>query len=324
MNADVRKLFRAERGFDPLELFGMRKDAASQRTFLDFRRDLAARMEQEWVEVLESARTRKPDLDLVLTHVDDRVDKEMPDAIGADASRTLAMLEKHNFTFLVEDPATVWHLGAQRYKGIAEGYRALTSHREKLAIDLNIVDRYQNVYPTKQQTGTELLQMVHQAAANFQQIALYFENSLLAPDLKLLPAAAATVTRTQAVGRKTVVESVRGFGLHWRGPAIVDGQDWPAADDETLWFPAGAHSVEPGPNRIGPRLLYLDGELRAARSMDAKTLEFSYRSTARAIALFDRCPLKLQIDGADVSLMKAGAATVLLPRGQHLVSIVTE
>jgi hypothetical protein len=40
-------------------------------------------------------------------------------------------------------------------------------HTEKLAIDLNIVDRYQNVYPTKQQTGTELFELVHQAAATF-------------------------------------------------------------------------------------------------------------------------------------------------------------
>ena len=52
--------------------------------------------------------------------------------------------------------------GAERDRVIAERYEALTSRREKLAIDLNIVDRYQNVYPTKQQTGTELFQLVHQ------------------------------------------------------------------------------------------------------------------------------------------------------------------
>ena len=44
MNHDVRKLFQAERGFDPIELFGARKDAASERAFLDFRRGLAARL----------------------------------------------------------------------------------------------------------------------------------------------------------------------------------------------------------------------------------------------------------------------------------------
>ena len=55
------------------------------------------------------------DLDLVLTHVDDRFDTGMRDAIGADAARVLPLLDTRSFTFLIEDPATVWHLGAQRY-----------------------------------------------------------------------------------------------------------------------------------------------------------------------------------------------------------------
>ena len=324
MNDEVRKLFQAERGFDPIELFGSRKDAASVAAFLGFRRDLAARIEEEWVGVLESVRRTRPDLDLVLTHVDDRFDKDISDAIGADASRALALLEKSNFTFLIEDPATVWHLGAERYKAIAESYHRLTSHRDKLGIDLNVVDRYQNVYPTKQQTGTELFQLVHEAGANFQHVALYFENSLLAPDWRLLPMAAAAVIRAESVGRKTVVESARGVGVHWKGPALVDGQMWPAADDETVWLPGGAHSVEHASSQSGPRLLHLNGELRSARVVDVKTLEFSYRSTSRAIALLDRRLQKIQIDGTEASVSMAGNATVLLPRGQHLVSIITE
>ena len=324
MNDDVRRLFRADRGFDPLELFGIRKDAASVAAFLGFRRDLAARMEEEWVGVLESVRRTRPDLDLVLTHVDDRIDKDISDAIGADSSRVLGLFEKKNFTFLIEDPATVWHLGAQRYRAIAESYQSLTSHQEKLAIDLNIVDRYQNVYPTKQQTGTELFQLVHQAASNFQRVALYFENSLLAPDWRVLPAAAAGVVHTETIGRKMVVESARGVGVRWKGPALVDAQLWPAADDEVVWLPAGSHSLEPAPSQGGPRLLYLNGELRAGRIVDANRIEFSYRSTARAIALLDHRIRSIELDGANANPSMAGTATVLLPRGQHLVNITTE
>jgi hypothetical protein len=324
MNDDARKLFRAERGFDPLKLFDARTDAASAAVFLGFRRDLAARMEEEWLGVLESERRRKPDLDLVLTHVDDRFDKNISDAIGADANRALALQEKHNFTFLIEDPATVWHLGPQRYQVIAEKYQALTNRREKLAIDLNIVERYQNVYPTKQQTGTELFQLVHQAVANFSHVALYFENSLLAPDWNLLTSAAAAVTRIDSVGRKTVVESPHGVGLHWRGPVMVDGQNWPAADDETVWLPPGPHSIEPGSSQKGPRLVHFNGELRAARYVDSRTVEFSYQSTARAMALLDRPVERVQIDGAEADRLAAGRATVMLPRGQHLVNILTK
>jgi hypothetical protein len=324
MNADVRAQFQQQAGFDPMDLFSTRKDAASQRLFLDFRSDLARRMQQEWLGELESVRQEKPDLDLVLTHVDDRFDTGMKDAIGADAARVLPLLDGHAFTFLIEDPATVWNLGAQRYQTIAERYLPLTPHRDRLAIDLNIVDRYQNVYPTKQQTGTELFQLVHSAAANFQRVALYFENSLLAPDLGLLPSAAATVEHIGWSGDKLTVQSVSTIGIPWQGAALVDGHLWPVSDDDTLWLPAGIHSVERTTAAGSVRLLRLNGELRTARGMGAAGLEFSYRSEARAIAVLDRAPLEMSIDGIARRLVMAGRTAVLLPRGEHLVTIKTE
>ena len=324
MNDDVRALFRQQAGFDPLELFGARRDAASLRAFLDFRAALTRQMQEEWLGEMERVRHDKPQLDLVLTHVDDRFDTGMRDAIGADAARVLPLLASHSFTFLIEDPATVWNLGAQRYQAIADRYRSLTPYSEKLAIDLNIVDRYQNVYPTKQQTGTELFQLVHQAAISFQRVALYFENSLMPPDLNLLSSAAANVTRIEHVGAKTVVESVNGIGLPWKGPAIVDDLPWPVVDDETVWLPPGAHAVEQGRGAPGPHLVRLNADLQDARSAGATGLEFSYQSAARAIAVFDRRPIKLLIDGADEPLQFAGPTTILLPRGQHVVTMTSE
>jgi hypothetical protein len=215
-------------------------------------------------------------------------------------------------------------LGAQRYQAIAERYRPLTPYTEKLAIDLNIVDRYQNVYPTKQQTGTELFELVHQAATNFQRVALYFENSLLPPDLNLLPSAAAKVSRIERVGAKTVVESANGVGLPWKGSAMVDNLPWPVADSETLWLPSGAHAVEPGKDLPGLHMVRLNAELQAARRVGANGVEFSYESSARAIAVFDRRPLKLLLDGTDEALQFAGPNTILLPRGQHIVTITSE
>jgi hypothetical protein len=324
MNDDVRVLFQKESGFDPIEIFGARKDGASRTAFLDFRSELARRMQEEWIAELEVARRQKPHLDLVLTHVDDRLDTGMRDAIGTDAGRVLPLLDTHAFTFLIEDPATVWHLGPQRYQSIAERYRALTPHRDKLAIDINIVDRYQNVYPTKQQTGIELSQLVHLAAGNFQRVALYFESSMLPLDLKLLPSAAATVTRIEKIGPKTIVDSASGVGLPWKGLAMVDGQLWPAADEDTVWLPAGPHSVEPTDRSPGVRLVRLNADLKAARAVNATTIEFSYQTTARAIAILDRPPRRTEIDGAEEPLQRAGPNTILLPRGQHVVTITTE
>lgn len=250
----------------------------------------------------------------------------MPDAIGADATRVLALLEKSNFHVfdLIEDPATVWHLGAQRYSAIAESCRGLTSHRDKLAIDLNIVGRYQNVYPTKQQTGTELFNWCIRPRRIFSRSLSASRNRFWRPIGRCTGDWGRGDPYRDPVDRKTVVESARGVGVHWKVPALVDGQIWPAADDETLWLPGGAHSIEPAPSRRGPRLLYSNGELRSARIVDGKAIEFSCRSSARAIALVDLRPQKIQIDGTEAIVSMAGQATVLLPRGQHLVNIITE
>jgi len=55
MNDDVRTLFQKQSGFDPIEIFGARKDEASRRAFLDFRSELVRRMQEEWIAELEAA-----------------------------------------------------------------------------------------------------------------------------------------------------------------------------------------------------------------------------------------------------------------------------
>jgi hypothetical protein len=323
MNDDVRALFHKQGGFDPLELFGSRKDAASRRLFLDFRRSLVRKMQSEWIDELEAIRQRKPDLDLVLTHVDDRFDPRMQDAIGADTAKVLPLLEKHRFTFLVEDPATVWNLGAERYAAIAGQYRALTSREGELGVDVNIVERYQDVYPTKQQTGVELFELVHAAAASFARVALYFEASLLPADLPLLPGAAAAVRGVEESGGGIRIDTPVPVGVAWHGAARVDGHAWPAWDGETVWVPAGVHTVE-GCEAAGPRLLRLNGELKGARVAASAEIEFTYASTGRAIAVLDRAVRSVRVDGVAEQARLAGPNAVLLPGGQHLVTIGTD
>ncbi len=310
-------------GWDPIEIYGSRKDAASLRTFLDFRADLVRQMQEEWMAEIEKCRGFRPDLDIVLTHVDDRFDAGMKDAIGADAERVLPMLKTRDFTFLIEDPATVWNLGPQRYPEIAKRYAPLTPKPERLAIDINVVDRYQDVYPTKQQTGTELFELVHLASAAFPRVTLYFENSILRPDLALLPSAAAVVNRVERVGQKTVIDAPYGVGIPWHGQALVDGKTWPALSESTLWLPAGTHSVEPGTKSPSAHLLDFNGTLQGAEARSDRRIDISYTSSSRAVALLDRNPLRVEVDGVQVKANVAGAA-LLLPRGQHNATIQTE
>ncbi|HKW99299.1 MAG TPA: hypothetical protein VJN43_16280, partial [Bryobacteraceae bacterium] len=282
MNDDVRREFRSAHGFDPIELFGNRKDAQSLRLFLDFRASLARRMQEEWIAEMEKDRRSRPDLDLVLTHVDDRFDSGMKDAIGADAGRVLPLLDSHDFTFLIEDPATVWNLGPQRYPEIAKRYQPLTTRARKLAIDINIVDRYQDVYPTKQQTGAELFELVHLASKAFPRVALYFENSILTADLPLLPSAGAIVPHVSRNGAQLSLDSPHSIGIAWNGDARVDGRPWPVTNGSSLWLPAGAHTIEPAAQTPAAHIVDFNGDLRSAERLADSSIEISYESSARA------------------------------------------
>jgi hypothetical protein len=71
-------------------------------------------------------------------------------------------------------------------------------------------------------------------------------------------------------------------------------------------------------------LVLLNGELITARNVAAGEIEFSYRSTARGIAVLDGAPRRIRIDGSETKLEMAGPMTVLLPRGEHLVTIDAE
>lgn len=217
----------------------------------------------------------------------------------------------------------MWHLGPKRYAEIAERYRPITPRPEKLAIDINIVERYQDVYPTRQQTGVELFQLVQQASRSFPRVALYFENSIPAADLPLLASSAAVATRVEQGAARLVIDSPHGVGVPWSGPAKVDGRPWPVAGGDTLWLPPGAHAVEPGAEPVKLRLVDFNGELRTAMSLP-DGLEFSYQNPSRALAVVERKPARLQIDGAEAEVtgIDSPAGFVLfLPRGQHLVAV---
>ncbi|MGH9667376.1 MAG: hypothetical protein ACRD9L_23380, partial [Bryobacteraceae bacterium] len=105
-----------------------------------------------------------------------------------------------------------------------------------------------------------------------------------------------------------------------KGPALVNGLLWPVTDGETLWLPAGANTVEPAPKAPAERLLDFNGDLKAASSLP-HGLEFSYHSSSRALARLERPAKTVQIDGVYEKVERAGDV-LLLPRGQHLVTVV--
>jgi hypothetical protein len=161
--------------------------------------------------------------------------------------------------------------------------------------------------------------LVHLASAAFAQVALYFENSILGPDLPLLGSAAAAVDRVEQNGPKLIVASRHGVGVPWVGPALVNGKLWPVGDGETVWLPAGPATLEPAQSAPIMRLIDFNGELKTASSLP-RGLAFAYQSNSRALAKLDGDVRKVEVDGVEVGLERSGDV-LLLPRGQHVVDI---
>lgn len=327
MDDDVRRDFQKIAGFDPKSLFdpasphSASKDPAGLRQFLDYRAALASKMQSDWLQVLDHARSQKPYLDVVLTHIDDRFEPRVRDALGADVARSLPIVEAHHSTLLVEDPATMWNLGASRYAKMAAKYRDLTSDQSHLAIDINVVERYQDVYPTKKQTGTELFESIHQAASSFRRVALYFENSLEKQDLQLLPVAATTAQVTQPSPDELEVNSSDTTRIDWQGLVEIDGKQWPIQNDKTVLVPPGKHYLRAGITPSAVTLADFNGQVRSA-AVSAHGVDLSYTSASRAIVMLGSPVSSIEIDGSVYwTAIKGDPETaILLPAGQHLVT----
>ena len=328
LNADVRREFKLLHGFDPRELFTRQpQDPKKLRAFLDYRVDLAARLQDNWMAELEKLRRNQPGLDLVLTYVDDRFDTTMRDAIGADSARALKLLDRYPATFIIEDPSTVWDLGPERYTEIARRYRPLTSHWDRVGVDINVVERGQDVHPTRMQVGSELLQLIRASSESFTQVMFYYELSILPDDFPLLPAASAIVDRCERQGDALLIESPYGVGIHWEGPALLDGRLWPVRDRDHVWAPPGKHLLAPAPAEPRASLLDFNGVVETAASLP-EGIELMYTSRSRALATFDRKPARLVLDGHEAQLEllgQSGSGYVLrLPPGRHTAVVMVE
>lgn len=310
MNDDVRREVRETLGFDPKDVLGKPNDPRL-RKFLDYRAGLALRLQKSWLEILESHRRTRPHLDLVWTHIDDRFDPHMRDLLGADSAQALKLAAPARATFLIEDPATVWNLGPRRYLEIAKKYGTPPAGAQ-LAIDINIVERYQDVYPTKQQTGVELFELAHHAAQVFPRVALYFENSILPPDYPLLAAASAVKPR-RAGGSITAPAMV---GVWTGGPVLVDGRPWPVSDGVVAWLPKGEFVLSPAGKAPEFRLVDLNAELLEAEAT-ADGIRIRYRASSSGFFLLNEIPGDCELDQRK---WPVAGPLFRLPAGEHEVS----
>jgi hypothetical protein len=92
-----------------------------------------------------------------------------------------------------------------------------------------------------------------------------------------------------------------------------------------LWLPGGPHVVEAVEGfQRGLQVIYLNGELKSAQVITSTKIQVSYESAARAIAILNRAPIRVQIDGVETIPSLAGATAIFLPAGQHVATLMSK
>jgi hypothetical protein len=329
LNSFVRSEFKKQSGIDPIDLFKKdsrfywKKNAAAWKSFVEYRVALEKDMNERFIRLFSGFRgSFSPNLDIFVTYVDNIYDSDMREAVGADVSLMFGLLNQYNFTLVLEDPATVWHLGPRRYAELAQTYEKMTRKTDRLGVDINIIKRNVQTYPTDKQTGTEFLQLFFNAGRHFRTVMVYSEYTMLPHDAALVSCALAPDVHAEVARRgiqmSTTLPIVYRSGLKQK-VFEVDGNPWPCSDEGDIRLPAGSHSISVGMNMDlpRPRLVKLNGDLLGARYVDGKTIEFSYSTKRRAIAVFDRAPHSLQVD--EGARAETTTAWVMLPRGSHKI-----
>jgi hypothetical protein len=328
MNDDVRREFASLKGFDPKALFEPESAYSAEthpealHAFLDYRAHLAVEMQREWLDILGDDKVSKPYLDVVVTQIDDREDPGIRDELGADAALSLPAIRDHRGTLLLEDPATLWNTGPERYEQLAKQYRQVATSRDRLALDINVVERYQDVYPTKKQTGIELLELVHEASAAFGRVALYVENSLEKQDLELLPVAASRAVLRQTAADEIDVKAPEPIKVLQAGPVELDGRAWLVQGAQGVLVPAGEHRLRTGTAAPAIEVADFNGEIRSA-AVSGGEAQLAYVSASRAIAIVNTPVSRIEVDGAAYWRPEGTAMpeSVILPSGQHVVTL---
>jgi hypothetical protein len=256
---------------------------------------------------------------------------------GVSSSEIVAMMGEFDFTLQVEDPAVAWTSSPSRYERLADRYRALVPPGRRFMFDVNVVpDRPVEAthLPASLAAGTELAAAIRAARAGADRVGLYGDSTVRARDLELVASAFAADARITAgrlawtIDTKNAVELVVPASVH---DFYLEGVDWPYWRPGLVLIPPGHHVLTAyrpwlrllDLSALRPQVLQLNGSLTQASATSGR-LTFEYESDGHALALVDRRPQQVSVDGHAMSDVVQGSgrtAVLLLPRGQHQVEV---
>ena len=345
MGSTTRSAFLAQHHFDPILLFSpaspyyWQRNRTALKKFETFRSQRVQAWHQELLEKITPV-AKARDMEVIVTMLDSLHSKTLNRDTGVDSRLILALMDRFPFTLQVEDPSHFWADAPDRYQKFAETYLKLVKDRNRLMFDINVVpDRNieKSHSPSQTAVGIELAQTVIAARQASGRVAVYSEGTMPYPDIEAISRVLANDTVVENLSNSWTVESKDAVILSapglWRDYQI-NGKIWPGWGDNAIYMPAGKHLISPldrkyklmDTSALDIRMLRFSGDMDSLTpTLDG--FEFTYDSTLRTIALLNREPHEIQIDGRKTdgrSMGFAGNWIVLLPSGKHRVEIIAD
>lgn len=334
MNDSFRSSFKERHEVDPIKAFDKysiyywKYNKGMKQKLVEYRVELITRLHEEFLLLCEDIRKEKPYLRTIVTVIDSIADKNMREEIGVDADAIAALQEKYDFLLQVEDPFTLWNLGPDRYKVIGEEYRNIISEENELSIDINVIDRKGEVYPTSKQRGIELYQLVNNAGKYTDKVILYSLATLEEDDMELVPySTASDISVRQISEAEYATRADKRF--IWRTDTsgktfLVDGQIWPFVSAGGVIIPGGGHKLEVQDIENDSVFLIesVNGEISDVIRDEATS--FCYSSEGRFYIIVSRKPSQVEIDGQSFKpelIENYGKYTLCLPHGEHRIKL---
>jgi hypothetical protein len=191
----------------------------------------------------------------------------------------------------------------------------------------------QSRLPTQTQTGQEFAQMLYHASQASGRVAVYAESTLLPQDFEIMETVLASGTKVSAEPGGFEVEAPHTVVVQVEPGKLyrLDGQPWPFREARGLMVPEGKHEIveekEAKPwidwSQLTLTLKSLQGELLDG-STTTRGLQFRYASSTRVVALLNKQPYQVWLDGHELSTKPGfylGDWSVRLPPGTHHVEV---
>jgi uncharacterized protein YdaL len=344
MGATTRNAFKALGGFDPIMLFSpdspyyWRQNAAALKKFNDYRSQRVLAWHRALLERITPL-AREKDMEVIVTMLDSLHSRTLTRDMGVDSNLIVPLMDQFPITLQVEDPMQYWAESPDRYKRFTETYLKLIQDRKRLMFDINAVDRdirYSHS-PTLLPVGTELARMVIEASEASGRVGLYSEGTIPFEDLQTLANVFAHDARVDRRWNSWVTRSNGAVLLATPGrwqDFKLDNIVWPGWGENEVFVPGGTHRITALERKfslfdtsiLDIRLLRFTGDLDTLTRTD-RGFQFAYDSNMRNLALFNKQPFGVMVDGhphPDPVFSHLGLWSVRLPRGRHSVDILAD